>query len=73
MRLRLWPKDKDRLLRALRGQPLDRSVEVDADTGIAAKTVQDLVSLPAWQGGFVLDVPSEQHRDLTIKISRATK
>jgi hypothetical protein len=58
MRLRLWPKDKDGLLRALREQPLDRKVEADADTGITAATVAELIAMPSWPGGFVVDVPS---------------
>ena len=67
----LIPKNKDDLLLALGSQSDDRKVEADADTGITAKTVGDLRAMPAWPGGLRLEMPTENHPEQTVKISKA--
>jgi hypothetical protein len=59
-----------------RGQPDDRRVEADPDTGIKAKTVKELRALTTWPPGLVLETPrenypGESYPELTVRISKA--
>ena len=65
------PNDKTALLFALAGQPDDRKVEADADTGISAQTVRDLREMPSWPGGLVVNTPRENYPEVVVKIRRA--
>ena len=67
---RYVPKDYDELLIALLGQPDDRKVEADADTGVKATTVEGLRSLSSWPGGLVVETSALDLPELTVKISK---
>jgi hypothetical protein len=65
--MRYIPEDAAQLRVCLEGQPDDRKVEADPNTGIDAKTVKDLRALEAWPPGLVVDTPRENYPELTVK------
>jgi hypothetical protein len=66
--MRYLPEDAAQLRVCLEGQPDDRKVEADPDTGINAKTVKDLRALETWPPGLVVDTPRENYPELTVRI-----
>lgn len=68
----LIPADKAALIDCLFGQPDDRAVEADADTGILAKTVKALRELSSWPGGLRVTTPRENLPEAVVKISKAS-
>jgi hypothetical protein len=67
---RFVPKNTDELAILLVGQPDDRKIEADADTGIKATTVDELRSLPSWPGGLMVETSALDFPDLTVKITK---
>jgi hypothetical protein len=68
--MRFWPKDIEELRYCLSGQLGKRRVEADANTGIEAKTVDELRALATWPNGLVVTTPSEDQPD--VRISRVS-
>ena len=64
--MRLTPKNKADLIVCLKGQPEDRAVEAEPDTGIRATTVRELRELATWPDGLVVSAPSENYPDLVL-------
>jgi hypothetical protein len=64
--MRYLPEDAAQLRVCLEGQPDDRKVEADPDTGINAETVKDLRALEMWPPGLVVDTPRENYPELTV-------
>jgi hypothetical protein len=68
---RYVPEDAAALRLCLDDQPGDRNVEADPDTGIDAKTVQDLRARTTWPPGLVVETPRENYAEATVRISKA--
>jgi hypothetical protein len=66
----LQPNDIDGLRQALFGLPGDMKVEADADTGISAKTVDELRAMTSWPPGLRVDTPRERYPESTVRISK---
>lgn len=69
--MRMTPEDLPQLISALMGQPDDRKVEADEDTGILEKTVGELRARPTWPGGLVVETPRDPYPEAVVKISVA--
>jgi hypothetical protein len=61
----------DAVLLCLDGQPDDRKIEADPDTGITEKTVRELRKRNTWPTGLVLVVPKENSPWLTVEVVKA--
>jgi hypothetical protein len=59
------------LISALIGQPDERKVEADEDTGVTEKTVAELRTRTTWPGGLVVTTPRENYPEAVVKISKS--
>jgi hypothetical protein len=71
--MRFTPKNIDELRLVLNDQPGDRHAEAAPDTGVSAKTVDELRSLVAWPAGLVVTVERENYPEITVKISKSSQ
>ncbi len=71
--MRLMPDTIEQLRQALMGQPGDRKIEADADTGITEKTVDELRARSAWPSGLVVETPRENYPEAVVKISLTSR
>jgi hypothetical protein len=68
--MRLTPEDMQQLISALMGQPDERKVEADEDTGVTEKTVAELRARTTWPDGLVVTTPQEDYPEAVVKISK---
>jgi hypothetical protein len=69
--MELTPKDMAGLIVALMGQPDERKVEADEDTGVTEKTVAKLRARTTWPGGLRVTTPRENYPEAVVRISVA--
>lgn len=69
--MRYAPSDLTALLRCLDGQPDNRRVMADADTGIQAGDVRELRGMSSWPPGLVVTTPRENYPESEVRISKA--
>ena len=64
------PTNVDDLRQALFGLPGDMKVEADPDTGISAKTVDELRAMTSWPPGLRVETPQDNYDVSTVRISK---
>jgi hypothetical protein len=70
--MRYKPRSIAALQTLLEGVPDRTPVQVDADTGVAARTVGQLRKVAAWPDNLAITTPQQNLPGSTIKISKAS-
>ena len=70
--MRMRANDVGQLHQALFGVPGDMKVEADPDTGVSAKTVDELRALTTWPAGLLVIVDRERYPETTVKIIKSS-
>jgi len=66
----LWPTNADELRQALFSLPGDMRVEADPETGISAKTVDELRTMTSWPPGLRVETPRDNYDVSTVRICK---
>ena len=66
------PKCSAALSIALGGLPSRMRVEVEANTGVSARTVSQLRKVKAWPDNLVVTTPQEGRPEGIVRVSRAS-